>query len=246
MARLAVRQPFRYAYSAIAEPSSWATLPKLNASLPALPKRFGPIWSVPMHGAIVSLPGLDRLLDDRRREVDVAGREHDVRALAEQLRRARLRLRGVVVVRVAGLDLERPSLDAALRVDLADADLRRRERRPVERRHVALAVERPADHDRRRPRSSRSRRAPCRRSRPRAPPLRAAPRRRPTASVPSFLPPFGFPVQGHDSSFALIRRYSVVCSGTGTPSRSASRTSEPVISSISVGRRASTSSSMDG
>ena len=58
MARFAVRQPLRYAYSAIAEPSSWATLPKLNASLPALPKRFGPIWSVPMHGAIVSLPAL--------------------------------------------------------------------------------------------------------------------------------------------------------------------------------------------
>ena len=74
MARFAVRQPFRYAYSAIAEPSSWATLPKLNASLPFAPKRFGPIWSVPMHGAIVSLPRLIDSWHDRRREVDVAGR----------------------------------------------------------------------------------------------------------------------------------------------------------------------------
>src|SRR4029079_6464406 len=40
----------------MAAPSSWATFPKLKASLPLLPKRFGPIWSVPMHGAIVSSP----------------------------------------------------------------------------------------------------------------------------------------------------------------------------------------------
>src|SRR4029077_17493726 len=38
-----------------------------------------------------------------------------------------------------------------------------------------------------------------------------------------------------EPSFALIRRYRVVCSGTGTPCRLPSRTSEPVISSISVG-----------
>ncbi len=42
----------------MAEPSSWATLPKLNASAPLEPKRFGPIWSVPMHGAIASTPRL--------------------------------------------------------------------------------------------------------------------------------------------------------------------------------------------
>jgi hypothetical protein len=58
--RFAVLQPRRYEYSAIAEPSSWATLPKLNASRPLAPNRFGPIWSVPMHGAIVSSP---RLID---------------------------------------------------------------------------------------------------------------------------------------------------------------------------------------
>src|SRR6185369_8996436 len=40
----------------MAAPSSWATFPKLKASLPLLPKRFGPIWSVPMHGATVSRP----------------------------------------------------------------------------------------------------------------------------------------------------------------------------------------------
>src|SRR5438105_4344065 len=46
-----------YAYSAIAAPSSCATLPRLDARLPfAAPNRFGPIWSVPMHGATVSRP----------------------------------------------------------------------------------------------------------------------------------------------------------------------------------------------
>ena len=39
----AVRQPLAHAYCAIAEPSSCATLPKLKASLPFGPKRFGPI-----------------------------------------------------------------------------------------------------------------------------------------------------------------------------------------------------------
>ena len=39
----AERQPFLYAHSAMAEPSSCATLPKLNASAPFAPKRFGPI-----------------------------------------------------------------------------------------------------------------------------------------------------------------------------------------------------------
>ena len=47
-----------YAHSPIAAPSSWATLPKLNASAPFDPKRFGPIWSVPMHGATASMPWL--------------------------------------------------------------------------------------------------------------------------------------------------------------------------------------------
>ena len=112
---------------------------------------------------------VDRLLHDRRGEVDVARREHDVRALAEQLRGARLRDRRLVALRVAGLDLQRPAADAALRVDLLDAHLRRRERRPVERRHRALRVERPADHDRRRRRACappRSRRARAPRRRP--------------------------------------------------------------------------------
>src|SRR6478736_5188815 len=58
VARAAVLQPRPHAYWAIAEPSSCATLPKLNASLPFAPKRFGPIWSVPMHGAIASTPRL--------------------------------------------------------------------------------------------------------------------------------------------------------------------------------------------
>ena len=42
----------------MAEPSSCATLPKLKASLPFGPNRFGPIWSVPMHGATASTPRL--------------------------------------------------------------------------------------------------------------------------------------------------------------------------------------------
>ena len=88
---------------------------------------------------------VDGLLHDRRRVVDVAGREDDVGALAEQAQRARLGLGRVVVLRVAGDDLE---LHAAARVDLLDAHLGRRQRRIVEGRHVALAVVRPADHDR--------------------------------------------------------------------------------------------------
>ena len=56
VASAALFQPCRHAYSAIAEPSSWATLPKLKASCPFAPKRFGPIWSVPMHGATASIP----------------------------------------------------------------------------------------------------------------------------------------------------------------------------------------------
>src|SRR5207248_10924476 len=65
---------------------------------------------------------IDRLLDNRRREVDVAGREDDVRAGPEQAGGARLGLRRVVVLGVAGLDLELPSAEgAALGVDLRDA-----------------------------------------------------------------------------------------------------------------------------
>jgi hypothetical protein len=56
VASAAVRQPCSQANSAIAEPSSWATLPKLKASRPCSPNRFGPIWSVPMQGAIASVP----------------------------------------------------------------------------------------------------------------------------------------------------------------------------------------------
>ena len=58
VASAALRQPFAHAYSAIAEPSSWATLPNVNARRPFGPKRFGPIWSVPMHGATASTPRL--------------------------------------------------------------------------------------------------------------------------------------------------------------------------------------------
>ena len=90
------------------------------------------------------LAAVDRLLDDRRRVVDVAGREDDVRALAEQAQRARLRLRRVVVLRVAGLDHELVAGRAALRVDLLDADLRRGERRVVERGHVARSCRTPS------------------------------------------------------------------------------------------------------
>src|SRR3954465_2554834 len=53
---IAVRQPREYAYSASAEPSSCAVPPMVKASLPFLPKRCGPIWSVVVQGAIVSRP----------------------------------------------------------------------------------------------------------------------------------------------------------------------------------------------
>src|SRR3954468_13347601 len=58
VASAAVRQPFAHAKSAMAEPSSCATLPNENASRPFGPKRFGPIWSVPMHGATARTPAL--------------------------------------------------------------------------------------------------------------------------------------------------------------------------------------------
>src|SRR5206468_7054556 len=48
------------------------------------------------------------------------------------------------------------------------------------------------------------------------------------------------------ASRALTSWYRAVCNGASTPNRSASRTSAPVIRSISVGRRACTSSSIDG
>src|SRR5205823_8416743 len=87
--------------------------------------------------------------DNRRREVDVAGREDDVRAGPEQAGGARLGLRRVVVLGVAGLDLELPSAEgAALGVDLRDADLRGGESGVVEGRYLALLVERPTDDDR--------------------------------------------------------------------------------------------------
>src|SRR3954453_3987378 len=58
VASAAERHPLPHAYCAIAEPSSCPTLPKLNGSPPFGPNRFGPIWSVPMHGAIASTPRL--------------------------------------------------------------------------------------------------------------------------------------------------------------------------------------------
>ena len=145
-----MRQPRPHAYCAIAEPSSCATLPKLNASLPFAPKRFGPIWSVPMHGATASTPRLIASCTTGAAK----STSHVVKMMfappLEQLQRARLRDRRLVALRVAGLDLDLASVDAAPRVHLLDAQLGRRERRPVERRHRALAVERPADRDRRR------------------------------------------------------------------------------------------------
>src|SRR5207253_8167160 len=56
-----------------------------------------------------------------------------------------LGLGSVVVLRVAGVDHE---LVLALGVDLLDADPGRRERRVVERGHLARLVEGPADDDR--------------------------------------------------------------------------------------------------
>ncbi len=58
MTTIAVRQPREYAYSASAEPSSWAVPPIVKASFPLAPKRCGPIWSVVTHGAIVRIPWL--------------------------------------------------------------------------------------------------------------------------------------------------------------------------------------------
>ena len=58
VARLAFRHPLLHANSAIADPSSCATFPNENASRPLAPKRFGPIWSVPMHGATARTPRL--------------------------------------------------------------------------------------------------------------------------------------------------------------------------------------------
>src|SRR5664280_360938 len=51
---VAVFQPCAMRSRASTAPSDWGALPKLNANLPAGPKREGPIWFVPMHGATVS------------------------------------------------------------------------------------------------------------------------------------------------------------------------------------------------
>ena len=98
-----------------------------------------------MHGATASMPRLIASCTTGAAK----STSHVVKMMfappPDQLQRARLRHRRLVALRVAGLDLERPSVDAAPRVDLRDAQLGRGERRPVERRHRALAVERPAD-----------------------------------------------------------------------------------------------------
>ena len=91
---------------------------------------------------------LQRHLHDGRRQVDVAGREDDLRPLGDELVRARRRDGAVVSLRVAGLDHQLVAEDAPLLVDLGDPDLRRRERRRVEGLHRALAVVGPADDDR--------------------------------------------------------------------------------------------------
>ena len=91
---------------------------------------------------------LQRLLDDRSGQIDVASREDDVRVFADQLVGARLGRRRVVALRLARLDHDLPPVYTRL-VDLGDLELRRRERRRVERLHRTLVVERPPDHDRR-------------------------------------------------------------------------------------------------
>ena len=63
---------------------------------------------------------MSAILHDGRGEVDVARREDDLRALADQLVGARLRGRRVVLLRVAGLEHDLAAHDALL-VDLLDA-----------------------------------------------------------------------------------------------------------------------------
>src|SRR5581483_5856900 len=69
-----------------------------------------------------------------------------LRDQAGRTRRGDVRLR---VLRVAGDDSERPAVDASGRVDLGDLELRGRQRRVVERRHLPAGVDRGADDDRR-------------------------------------------------------------------------------------------------
>src|SRR4029079_270730 len=72
----------------------------------------------------------------------------DAGTLAEQAGRTSLGRNRIVVLGVARLDDETALEDAALRVDLRDADPWRGQRRIVERGHLALRIEGPPDHDR--------------------------------------------------------------------------------------------------
>ena len=102
-----------------------------------------------MHGAIVSrwLLIADSWTTGAAR-FDVAGREDDLRALADQLIGAGLRCRGVVALRVAGLEHDLAAADALL-VDLLRS---RSSPRRVPGRRTAPSgparVVRPADDDR--------------------------------------------------------------------------------------------------
>src|SRR5256885_3631111 len=99
-------------------------------------------WCYREHAAV------DRRLHHRRCVVDIARREDDVGALAEQADCTRLGRCRIIALGVTGLDLKAPSADAPLRVDLFDADLRGGKRRIVERGHIAARIEGPPDHDR--------------------------------------------------------------------------------------------------
>ena len=105
VASAALRQPFAHANSAIAEPSSWATLPNVNARRALRAEALRPHLVRADARRDREHAAVDRLLDDRGGEIDVAGREDDVGALAEQLRRTRLRDRRLVALRIARDDL---------------------------------------------------------------------------------------------------------------------------------------------
>ena len=111
----------------------------------AVREREAPLGAEPLRAHLVGadargdgeLARVDRLLDDRGRQVDVTGGHDHLRPPAEQPRGAGLGHRGLVALRIAR---EEPEIHALASVHLRDPVARRRERRSVERRHRAVAV----------------------------------------------------------------------------------------------------------
>ena len=103
--------------------------------------------SVPIQGGDGQNVGVDRLLNRRCGEVEVASHHQDLRTLLDQVYRRRLVEVGVDCG-VQSPQLELLAQDTAVCVDPVDHYLRRDVGRVVERRHVLTLVDRRPDDDR--------------------------------------------------------------------------------------------------